>query len=292
MRDTTWCRRTSPRPCACRPDRSSPESLTLPPDEPPVGDPVYPHYPEYAAMPPYQPFAPPTHPVPGWAGAPPLPGRPIDPRRVRGDRIAAMCAEFGLIAVAVLQIPVILAVLHDRAVLHRFLDGTAVVDDLQRADDAVTALEHAVLVVALLTGALFVVWMWRLRADAEVLNPSRQQFGRGWVIGAWLIPFGNLVLPYLVTADLARGLRGPPWAVRGNQPRVGLIRAWWALWVVSAVGNRLVAADNPQSVGAFDSYVSWLIVTSLLAVAAAALAVAVVENLTRAAASHATAPPG
>jgi hypothetical protein len=72
------------------------------------------------------------------------------------------------------------------------------------------------------------LWIWRARANAEVLSPVPPRLSRWWSVGCWFVPIANLILPPCVLADI--------WAAScaGRDPRDGyvpgirLVRAWWA----------------------------------------------------------------
>jgi hypothetical protein len=76
-------------------------------------------------------------------------------------------------------------------------------------------------VLAMITGALFVSWLWRAHSQAS--GPRRH--GRIWVIACWLLPGANLWLPPRLIHDV--------WVSSGRfqmaeRHRVGVVvAAWW-----------------------------------------------------------------
>jgi hypothetical protein len=212
---------------------------------------------------------------------------------VRGNRIAAAFVQIGLAAAAVLQFIVISAVLHQRQVLHDFVDGTAGFPEVDGADHSLKQAQDVLIVVVLITATLFVIWLWRLRKDAGVFHPGLQRMGQPWVIAGWIIPFANLVIPYLVVSDVAAAsVGGPPGPTSWNPRRPGIVKVWWTLWVVAFVGNRILSATNPDSVEGFDTYTAWEIGFALLATVTAIVAIVLVEQLTRNDAVRWSAPSG
>jgi hypothetical protein len=73
-------------------------------------------------------------------------------------------------------------------------------------------------VVPLVAGAVFLLWLYRARVNAEILGVRPQRLGRGWTVGAWFVPLGNLVLPPMVVAGVWRASTGRS---------CGLVAAWW-----------------------------------------------------------------
>ena len=131
--------------------------------------------------------------------------------------------------------------------------------------------------VALAAAIVFIVWLSRARDNAERLSARPMRLGKGWAAGAWFVPVANLVLPVIVVLDVWLGS-----APQGRPSGAGLVGIWWAvavgtwlLWPVSALARSLVPDDG--------FYVSAVLGTmqGLLTVVAAALAVAVIQRITR-----------
>jgi hypothetical protein len=43
--------------------------------------------------------------------------------------------------------------------------------------------------------AVFIIWLWRVRWNAEMFCRGQHRFTRGWVLGCWLVPVVNLWYP-------------------------------------------------------------------------------------------------
>ena len=171
------------------------------------------------------------------------------------------------------------------------------VDGVHHDYDKVRAWSAVLIVLLLLAGACFIVWLYRLRADVDTFAPNPGGLGRGWAIGGWFIPLANAVLPFLVVRDVIRGTTAadvpatagaPP--VAGAAPSAGRTRRgiyavaglWWGLWILGGVGARLVNVPSDASLSqlqhAFGQMQLWTVFEGLAAV----LAVVVIEILTRA----------
>lgn len=85
---------------------------------------------------------------------------------------------------------------------------------------------------ALVSFVLFVVWLYRGYRSNRV-DAARLPRGAGWAIGAWFIPFVNLVLPALVVHDLNQASRPL------GEARAGLVTTWWVSFVAWGVLLRL-----------------------------------------------------
>jgi Domain of unknown function (DUF4328) len=130
----------------------------------------------------------------------------------------------------------------------------------------------AVLVVS---GVVFIVWLYRARANAEA-SEVRLRLGRGWTIGAWFVPLANLVLPWVVVSDVWRA--SAPIARRG----AGLVTAWWAA-VLAAWGLdaavMVLALTGDDAIAAVRTGAVLSTVEGLVTVLAAGLIVAVVMQI-------------
>ncbi len=92
---------------------------------------------------------------------------------------------------------------------------------------------------ALLAAAVaFIMWLWRARANAELLvGPHGQRLTREWVIGAWICPVVNLWFPYQVVVDVWRA-SAPK---RGGQQHDGLVVWWWMAFLMSWLFTRFIS---------------------------------------------------
>jgi hypothetical protein len=110
-----------------------------------------------------------------------------------------------------------------------------------------------VLAIAIFTIVTFLTWIHR--ASSNLWNTGhRMKWRPGWSIGAWFIPFANLVLPLLVFREIDRESRdhGP-----------GLFAGWAVFWTVGLILER-ATSDTPST----GAYVLSLLVMPIAAIAA------------------------
>ncbi|HEY0495280.1 MAG TPA: DUF4328 domain-containing protein [Kutzneria sp.] len=116
----------------------------------------------------------------------------------------------------------------------------------------------------LAAAVVFIVWLWRVRANAElVAGAQSQRLGRGWAIGCWFCPVVNLWFPYRYVVDVWRASR----PARGAD---GLVLAWWLTWLAGNLIGTFGANDPGHTV---------TIVSSALEVAAAVPAVLIIRKI-------------
>ncbi|MFI0714214.1 DUF4328 domain-containing protein [Streptomyces inhibens] len=121
----------------------------------------------------------------------------------------------------------------DYVVIHDYLAGRATTADLEAADSSALTMLGQLwpgLLVSLAAGVTFIVWLWRARINAELMNgAAAHRRARGWVVGGWAALPANLWIPYQVVSDVWRAS-----APRRSVP-VTLVNAWWALFAAATV---------------------------------------------------------
>ncbi|MFF1718932.1 DUF4328 domain-containing protein [Streptomyces sviceus] len=152
---------------------------------------------------------------------------------------------------------------------------------LDRADlaDTLTAVATSAQAAALLVCAVvFVIWLWRVRVNAEVFAPGGHSKSRGWVIAGWVVPFVSLWYPRRVVLDVwdASSPEGKP---RGH----ALINVWWASWLLTNVAGRFLAgmADEADTSQEIHDTMGQMMFADGVDLVAALCAAAVVLRLTR-----------
>ncbi|KUN85884.1 hypothetical protein AQJ66_13125 [Streptomyces bungoensis] len=127
-------------------------------------------------------------------------------------------------------------------------------------------------------GVVFVLWLYRVRVNAEVFDPDGHSKARAWVIAGWVVPLANLWYPRRVILDV--------WDASvpaGARPRHGLINLWWALWLVSINVGRLMTDlyDSAHTAAGFRAAAQQVMAADAVDIVAAALAIRLVLRLTR-----------
>ncbi|WP_214412143.1 DUF4328 domain-containing protein [Sphaerisporangium fuscum] len=156
-------------------------------------------------------------------------------------------------------------------------DGdTPAFDDLADAESPFALVVFAILA----TGVAFVVWLFRVRANAEALSWRVQRNGRLWLVIGWLVPIGNWFIPKQIVDDVWLASRPAGAAASRKEHRPVLVYLWWACYLLYFWGVRLVehAIERRYRGEVAPGRVSALmdLVQAPFGFAAAALAVAVV----------------
>ncbi|KOX06994.1 DUF4328 domain-containing protein [Streptomyces sp. NRRL B-3648] len=156
--------------------------------------------------------------------------------------------------------------------------GADVIDRVDRADSLYGAAGIAQGVALVATAVVYLCWLWRIRVNAEVFDASRHSMKRGWTIGAWFCPVVNLWFPRRIVADSWDA--SAPWGSRsGHSP----VNAWWTVWLAGLLVGRFAdtSSRHAETADELKEAAKAMLLSDGLDIAAAALAVVVVVQLTR-----------
>jgi len=100
------------------------------------------------------------------------------------------------------------------------------------------------LLLLIVSGILVIGWTHSASKALDSRGPIGRRWRGGWTIGAWLIPFANLVLPKLVFNEIDRIARVPYAGVPVGEDWRALERSqlgdlWWLLWIAGVVPSQL-----------------------------------------------------
>lgn len=98
----------------------------------------------------------------------------------------------------------------------------------------------ALSVGSLVSGILFIIWLFKASNAMDRRGPIGRSWSSGWAIGGWFIPLASLVIPKLVFAELERIAQVPYGGVPIGErwkpyPRSGISDLWWLMWVSASV---------------------------------------------------------
>ena len=139
------------------------------------------------------------------------------------------------------------------------------------------------------TAVLFCVWVHRAYKNLKALgNPDKLlNYSPGWAVGSFFIPLASLVLPYIIVKEIwdrsdpnVRTQDDLQFQPTGGSP---LLLGWWIVWIVSNVLTNMAYGmmDENAPPDAQHIVTNVSIITDFANLAAAALAVLVVQAITR-----------
>ncbi|MFI7400332.1 DUF4328 domain-containing protein [Streptomyces sp. NPDC049541] len=126
--------------------------------------------------------------------------------------------------------------------------------------------------VNLMTAAavVFLVWFSRCRRNARVLSPGAASQPGVWAVVAWLIPVVNLWVPRGLVLEVHRA---SSLGTTDKDRDEVLVNVWWAAWA----GHTVIAMASQFGGG---TSMPLLVVTEALNLAAAVLAMFVIQRIT------------
>ncbi|MEU9160694.1 DUF4328 domain-containing protein [Streptomyces sp. NPDC048424] len=185
-----------------------------------------------------------------YPGGPGLAAAPVPQGELRSPKGLATALTWLLGAMAAVHLFSAGAGAYEQSWLQGFAGNTHF-DDLELGlSPALTMLAGVLQFLMMLpTVVVFIIWFHRVRSNGGIFRPDAFTLGRGWAIGAWFVPVGNLFLPYQIARQTWRAStqRGPDGSDR-TAP-AALLTSWWVVWVLAAFAGRVfsriyMAADT------------------------------------------------
>lgn len=172
--------------------------------------------------------------------------------------------------------------------MNRIVDGDVPsLAELEASDDRQAIAGTLLLATFVVATVTFIVWFSRAYRNLEALGATGLRYGKGWAIGAWFVPFLNLVRPKQITNDIWRASdpeAAPDQGIDWREKSVpGFLAVWWGVWIVSISASNLAArlyfrGDDAEDIRNAD----YLDLVSLgLDGVAAVLAILVASRITR-----------
>jgi len=158
-------------------------------------------------------------------------------------------------------------------------------DHLAEADLISGSLGIVAALALLAAAAVFIIWLWRVRWNAEMFCRGRHRLSRGWVLGSWICPLVNLWYPKQVVDDIvaASDPRTDPLRVSLEDiPGTRLVWGWWLTWVVGLVTGNIVqrgVLGGASQLGDLRTNVILSSVSALFTTCAAVLAVMLIQRI-------------
>jgi hypothetical protein len=143
---------------------------------------------------------------------------------------------------AVTLVLTVIALLSDWAelsLLGRILEDPASVSpaEANASDQRQGVIGLLQLLLYLGTVVAFLVWFRRAYSNLPALGAESLRFSSGWAVGAWFVPFLNLVRPKQLADDVWRAsdptLPAQVGAAWKQQRVASLLHWWWALFIAS-----------------------------------------------------------
>lgn len=141
--------------------------------------------------------------------------------------------------------------------------------------------------VFIFTVVFFLIWLNRANKNLAPLQAQYTEFSSGWAVGWWFVPFANLVKPFQVIREV--------WSQSDPDfdGEVGFLSSsmnsaptymgfWWAFWIISNIFSNITArVFDPEDISTVEISGYLFIISGILSIIAAALAIMVVRDITQ-----------
>lgn len=82
------------------------------------------------------------------------------------------------------------------------------------------------------------VWIYNAACNVRALGARGLDTSPGWAVGWYFVPFMCLFKPFLAMEEIDRASASP--TAWGSQRTPGLLRWWWALWLLAGLSGNLL----------------------------------------------------
>jgi hypothetical protein len=206
---------------------------------------------------------------------------PAEPFR-SGRRLATILRALLLVAIVVAGVDAAANVNEAQLIGRLQADADSVGLADFEASDLRNTLAPSLLAPLIITALGFLIaWTSRLYRNLRALGVDELRYTEGWAIGAWFIPFFNLVGPKQILNDIWRGSGlvagdGGGWRRR---PATPLLHWWWGVFILSSM-LLFGRGEDEKGLEAFRSAAVDAVVSDVVFVVAAVLTIIVVSRLT------------
>ena len=121
--------------------------------------------------------------------------------------------------------------------------------------DTVQEVSYPLVVLGLATGLLFFFWTYRIVKNAWALSPEPLRFSPGWAVGFYFIPIINLWKPFGAIKEALTVFE----TGQDRLPSYGIIRFWWALWLISILSGDISEMDPVNGSHLLNTIIFWSI---------------------------------
>ena len=121
---------------------------------------------------------------------------------------------------------------------HLYASASAAQADAHASDVERRAIGLVQIAVLVITGLVFLRWIFRANANARQLGAADMRFTPGWSIGWYFVPFANLWKPYQAMKEIWLASAAP--ADWQNHPRGAILPWWWFCFLLSGITGNIL----------------------------------------------------
>lgn len=137
------------------------------------------------------------------------------------------------------------------------------------------------LLVYIATVVLFLMWLYRAHENLAAFGVPKTQmeYSSGWTVGSFFVPIVSLIIPYRAVREVWRKSVPQQTSMFGALDPPSYFPIWWGFWIVSNIIDQIYFRLSWREDAASDAVAILGIVSGVLGIIAALLAVKVVREI-------------
>ena len=169
---------------------------------------------------------------------------------------------------------------------HLYASAAAAQADAAESDARQRAIGMLQIIMFVITGIVFLCWIYRANHNARQLGAAGMRFSPGWSIGWYFIPIANFWKPYQAMKEIWRASADP--AHWQDYPRGSILPWWWFCFLLANVTGTIsfrlarAAKDIPMLITTDVA----IIIANVAAIVLSLVAIALVGQIYRMQMSH------
>jgi hypothetical protein len=160
--------------------------------------------------------------------------------------------------------------------------GVKGVQDVQDSKNAALGVESAAIWVIVAAIILWLIWQYRAHANLRALGVGELKYTPGWAVGWWLIPFANIVMPFLTMRELWKASDPEAGSIDWlGRPTTALLGLWWAGRLITQILIQIGFAFDKslRSIGDLRTEAWFFIAGNILLIVTGVLAILLVRSI-------------
>lgn len=146
-------------------------------------------------------------------------------------------------------------------------------------DFRVAAVSIVYLLNFIVTGIIFLKWIYRAHINARGFGAEGMTHSPGWAVGSFFVPILCLFRPYQAMKELWQASRDPlNWQ---SQETGAVLSVWWTLWIISTILGQVIFRMNAGTVDEIRTSTMVTIGSDIIGVLLCIVAINLVKAISR-----------
>lgn len=153
------------------------------------------------------------------------------------------------------------------------------IQEAEANDSRIVAVGGVYLLNFIITGIIFLKWIYRAHINARGFGAQGMTHTPGWAVGSFFIPILCLFRPYQAMRQLWQASRDPlNWEV---QEAGAVLPVWWTLWIISSILGQVIFRMDAGNVDEIKTSTMVSISSDIVGVLLCLVAISLVKTISR-----------